>query len=590
MAGALSEIGIRAGLLRVPAQKADEFLRDFFIGHLGYSRIEKGRHKKPAEPDYWRMVIPADGAQPFAIAYERGLSNMTRQRVSRLYIEKVISHRDSSRAVEPVLYGFTDGARLILFSADPARNRNDRFDLSEQTWQFACVREKVEQLHISRLQFQTRLGIKSPAIDFLFDTRFISADKAFIGYAHAAREELMRAVIGDRRSLASVIYHLLESPEDREPVKTRFVDKNRRLKKSLEKSHQELETRLGDAVAEAVDTLLLRYIMIRFLDALHPESSGGLPKSDAALKRGKPKHESTNAGRAAREIEDAMLRKPSSRGARVIQNFLGRTADSRQQCGFRYEDLRPQTLQDYYESALVRPVRLTYDEQSESLEVTAGNGQRRRKELGAYYTDPRLCRFMVERTVKPIFEQRLEELRKAIASKSLAAARRAFEAVVYMSVCDPTMGSAPFLRSAFDYLSEQYLAARRTIAEAVTALPDLFEEVSRDFPFLASRGCKMDEEGVARWEWHILRQMLYGIDIDLKAVRIACHTFALSPLNYLKESERFPSFFNINLKVGNALISPVKPADRPKLAEHYGKEISELIALRRRALRKVMNH
>jgi hypothetical protein len=192
---------------------------------------------------------------------------------------------------------------------------------------------------------------------------------------------------------------------------------------------------------------------------------------------------------------------------------------------------------------------------------------------------------MVERTVKPIFEQRLEELRKAIASKSLAAARRAFEAVVYMSVCDPTMGSAPFLRSAFDYLSEQYLAARRTIAEAVTALPDLFEEVSRDFPFLASRGCKMDEEGVARWEWHILRQMLYGIDIDLKAVRIACHTFALSPLNYLKESERFPSFFNINLKVGNALISPVKPADRPKLAEHYGKEISELIALRRRAKR-----
>ena len=34
--------------------------------------------------------------------------------------------------------------------------------------------------------------------------------------------------------------------------------------------------RLGDAVAGAVDTLLLRYVMVRFLESYHPEAMPGL--------------------------------------------------------------------------------------------------------------------------------------------------------------------------------------------------------------------------------------------------------------------------------------------------------------------------
>jgi hypothetical protein len=78
--------------------------------------------------------------------------------------------------------------------------------------------------------------------------------------------------------------------------------------------------------------------------------------------------------------------------------------------------------------------------------------------------------------------------------------------------------------------------------------------------------------------------MLYGVDIDLKAVCIACQTFALSALKYLRQGERFPSFFNVNLKLGNALISPLKPTDRERLAKDYGKELSALIRLRREAM------
>ncbi len=94
----------------------------------------------------------------------------------------------------------------------------------------------------------------------------------------------------------------------------------------------------------------------------------------------------------------------------------------------------------------------------------------------------------------------------------------------------------------------------------------------------------MDDEGVGRFEWHILRRMLYGVDIDLKAVCIACQTFALSALKYLQQGERFPSFFNLNLKLGNALISPVRLSDRVMLAQSHGTKIARLIHLRREAM------
>ena len=191
---------------------------------------------------------------------------------------------------------------------------------------------------------------------------------------------------------------------------------------------------------------------------------------------------------------------------------------------------------------------------------------------------------MVELTVKPLFAERLEALRTAILAKDLDLARTAFNLIVTMSICDPTMGSAPFLRSAFDYLSQQYFALSRVIAEAKIHLPAFIEELSHEYSFLTAKGGKMDEDGIGRWEWHILKRMLYGIDIDLKAVCIACQTFALSALKYLKQGERFPSFFNLNLKLGNALISPLKPSDRLSLTKKYGKQLGELVRLRLKAM------
>jgi hypothetical protein len=653
-------------------------LKALFLDTLGYHHIEKDPDDTdPDRPEAWRMVVPLEGSRPFALAYRRGLSNMRRREVSRLYIDRVIPHRDDSPTVLPVLYGFTDGARVVFFSADPARNRDDRFDLAEDTWRFRAVQEKFERLHRDRLEFQTRLGQKRPLVEFLFEGSPLSSDERFKRYVQWVRTGLMEAVLDDEQALASVLYFLIETPESRETGDTRFATQDRHLKKSREELHLELGMRLGDAVAGAVDTLLLRYVMVRFLEAYHPEAMQGLLKSEEVLQSGKggrkvaPSASSkggqgellpfggapvavvsfsdtelelarqlteplgidvskvrkkakgrderqpdlfafedeeafartvlseeekrasrlggdfylADLGRAARAIEEALLADPKSKGAKLLQDFLGRTgAPERAQWDFRYEDLRPQTLQDYYESSLETAVQLSFNARTKDFEIAVGQSKRQRKELGAYYTDPRLCRFMVERTVKPLFEERLGRLRRAIAGKDQAAAQMALNAILGMSICDPTMGSAPFLRSAFDYLSEQYLPLCRSVADAREKLPTFYDAIAREAPFLTTKGGRMDDEGVGRFEWHILRRMLYGVDIDLKAVCIACQTFALSALKYLQQGERFPSFFNLNLKLGNALISPVKLSDRVMLAESHSTRIARLIQLRREAM------
>ena len=138
------------------------------------------------------------------------------------------------------------------------------------------MQEKFERLHRDRLEFQTRLGQKRPLVEFLFEGSPSSSDERFKRYVQWVRTGLMEAVLDDEQALASVLYFLIETPESRETGDTRFVTQDRHLKKSREDLHLEIGMRLGDAVAGAVDTLLLRYVMVRFLESYHPEAMQGL--------------------------------------------------------------------------------------------------------------------------------------------------------------------------------------------------------------------------------------------------------------------------------------------------------------------------
>src|SRR5438094_463413 len=99
----------------------DNSLKAFFLDTLGYHHIDKDPDDiDPDRPEAWRMVVPVEGSRPFAIAYKRGLSTMQRREVSRLYIDRVIPHRDDSPTV--------------LRKIDTSRSRARTF-----IWRSACA-------------------------------------------------------------------------------------------------------------------------------------------------------------------------------------------------------------------------------------------------------------------------------------------------------------------------------------------------------------------------------------------------------------------------------------------------------------------
>ena len=75
-------------------------------------------------------------------------------------------------------------------------------------------------------------------------------------------------------------------------------------------------------------------------------------------------------------------------------------------------------------------------------------------------------------------------------------------------------GQCTFLRSAFDYLSSN--TCRCAVTSPMRRKSSrLYDATARTAPFLTTRGGRMDDEGWGRFEWHVLRRMLYGVDIDL---------------------------------------------------------------------------
>lgn len=116
-----------------------------------------------------------------------------------------------------------------------------------------------------------------------------------------------------------------------------------------------------------------------------------------------------------------------------------------------------------------------------------------RKDLGAWYTQPELCRFLVAQALAPILQRRPETVPR-------------------LTICDPTAGAGAFLRAALEYLDEQYEVVRGARGRH-----------RRDV--VSSR---------AAWRRHTQRHMLYGVDVDAAAVRRARREIGI-PASHLRQ-------------------------------------------------------
>ena len=233
-----------------------------------------------------------------------------------------------------------------------------------------------------------------------------------------------------------------------------------------------------------------------------------------------------------------------------------------------YRDMSVQQLGSIYERLLERePVR------DDDGKIVVRPNSYARKDSGSFFTPQELVDLIVDRTLKPLAEERLAAFEAR--SRALKGDRRPrpqrlaelhkhdpAEAVLDLKVLDPAMGSGHFLVTAVDFLSD-YIAE---LVEYVPAVPEwaggayespvvgrvaaIREDILRrasESDWVIDESLLTDQAIIRRM---VLKRCIYGVDknpltVELAKVSLWLHSFTVgAPL----------SFLDHHLRCGDSLI------------------------------------
>jgi hypothetical protein len=321
--------------------------------------------------------------------------------------------------------------------------------------------------------------------------------------------------------------------------------------------------RYRHALIATVDTVLLRLVLSRYVEAQYGHSLS--PEEQRQVASGS---------------RDGSITQPAD----LLQSFLleHHRPEFTLLLEGSYADLDPRAFQRFYEQTIGTDIRLIYNKDSGTVQVGVVDFERNRKEQGAYFTDERLCAWLAERTLGRTWNEWKQRLVSTLERHArepagrLPELRALLDELLYWRLLDPTCGGGIFLRAAFERLAEMREQVVDLLRHHLPA--EIFRELTAREPYSLFRA----EAPVGEWEWHILLNMLYGVDVDAKAVNVASNLLTLSALTYKPNGLCFPSFINVNLKRGNALVPLLKPSGREAFSAKLRGELKELIALRKR--------
>jgi len=146
--------------------------------------------------------------------------------------------------------------------------------------------------------------------------------------------------------------------------------------------------------------------------------------------------------------------------------------------------------------------------QTKSGKAKLTNGQAHRKEQGIYYTPTYIVDYIVKNTVGELLKN------KKTKGKDL-------------KILDPACGSGSFLIKAFDYLHNNLSGGKE------------------------SKQYRIDSQGKYSIKTEILKNNLYGVDLDNKAVEITKLNLLLKAA---EKDRRLPEEIDVHIKHGNSLI------------------------------------
>ena len=261
------------------------------------------------------------------------------------------------------------------------------------------------------------------------------------------------------------------------------------------------------------------------------------------------------------------VRLPDDVVAAIVYDLSHRGADGDRRF-VNYRDMSVQQLGSIYERLLEHePVR--HDDGS----ITIRPNPYVRKDSGSFYTPQELVDLIVDRTLKPLAEERLkafEDQAAALQNDPRPKAERhaelskydPAEAVLDLKVLDPAMGSGHFLVAAVDFLSDtiseliEYVPAVPAWLDGAYASPlvQRIERIRHDILQRAAASnwvideAQLTDQAIIRRM--VLKRCIYGVDknrltVELAKVSLWLHSFTVgAPL----------SFLDHHLRVGDSLI------------------------------------
>ncbi len=146
--------------------------------------------------------------------------------------------------------------------------------------------------------------------------------------------------------------------------------------------------------------------------------------------------------------------------------------------------------------------------QTKSGKAKLKEGQAHRKEQGIYYTPTYIVDYIVKNTVGELLKDKKVDAKK-------------------IKILDPACGSGSFLIKAFDYLDKHL-------------------SIDDD-----SKQRKLDNQGVYSVKTEILKNNIYGVDLDNKAVEITKLNLLLKAA---EKNRKLPEELDMHIKHGNSLI------------------------------------
>ena len=280
------------------------------------------------------------------------------------------------------------------------------------------------------------------------------------------------------------------------------------------------------------------------------------------------------------------------------QNLIDRYYDSTLH-GFRYQDITITTIQNTFEMVLHDRVSIIPETNSTSgYSINVKKSKLKKKQIGAYFTPPELADKLVKTSLEVLVVKNIIEPMQdlLIRLKEVPEDSEVFfdkiqsylVQLVNLRICDPAMGIGVFLYSLSAFLSYLYFPMQ-LIANNLTQLyhtraEELFDTLG--ISFFNTPVYSLKEH--AKWEQYIMKNMLYGVDLESKTVYLANQLLLPSLSLITEEGERiYSSHLNsagLNLKQGNALISPIvlTVEATKKLRVEYQKELVSLLSLKRK--------